>query len=167
MTHPPVHALVYTADGPPRQTQEVCDDPTRAAQSHFRTLRPPCTTLEDKTRLIQGWMHDCVENHNTCDQGLMHRLPKRVLRLTRKIVYLEERLGKRAAYACLSHCWGPRGPAIKLTKDTAERLRAGIAITDLPKTFADAVEVCLQLRIFYLWIDAMCRFDVELMTLHP
>lgn len=72
-------------------------------------------------------------------------------------VYVRELSSIRAVYACLSHCWGPQGPKIKLTHATAKQLGRGILVSALPKTFRDAVNVCQQLGIFYIWIDALCK----------
>lgn len=58
-------------------------------------------------------------------------------------------------YATLSHCWGGILD-MKLTSHTAERLRGGIPISDLPTTFRDAASVTAQLGLEFLWIDALC-----------
>jgi len=98
-----------------------------------------------------------VECHEHCPPRLTSRLPKRVLKITADHVYLREIPNVSAPYACLSHCWGPYGPAIKLTADTVELLHKGYATSELPKTFRDAVNVCRRLGIDYLWIDALCK----------
>ena len=55
---------------------------------------------------------------------------------------------------------------ITLTSQSEELLRTGIRIRDLPKTFKDAVFVCLKLNIRYLWIDSMCIFQDDLSDWH-
>lgn len=62
-----------------------------------------------------------------------------------------------SCYASLSHCWGEKGPSIRLTKSSVAQLKEGVYINTLPKTFAEAAKVCLQLGIYYLWIDALCE----------
>lgn len=84
-------------------------------------------------------------------------LPKRILEIAAEHVFLREQPASPAPYACLSHCWGPNGPAVKLTAETFKCLREGLSIHDLPKTFQDAVEVCRHLGIHYVWIDALCK----------
>ena len=61
-------------------------------------------------------------------------------------------------YIALSHCWGPKGlPDIaKTTKATFKDRTQGIRIPDLPKSFQDAVKICQELGIRYLWIDSLC-----------
>jgi len=58
-------------------------------------------------------------------------------------------------YCCLSHCWGGFQP-VKLETKTSQLLRSGLPLQQLPKTFQDAVEVCLWLGVRYLWIDSLC-----------
>jgi hypothetical protein len=57
-------------------------------------------------------------------------------------------------YIALSHCWGG-SQTFKLTRTTAARLRAGILLTNLPKTFQDAIHVARKMQIQYLWIDSL------------
>ena len=64
----------------------------------------------------------------------------------------------RVPYVTLSHCWGsPEGPCpLMLTSGNASKLSHGIPFNDLPKTFADTVEVIRELGVKYLWIDSLC-----------
>ena len=98
-----------------------------------------------------------MQHHNQCMQREAVPLPKRILEITTEYVFLRERPGSLAPYACLSHCWGLTGPAVKLTDETVGRLRDGVKTSDLPNTFRDAVEVCRHLGIYHIWIDALCE----------
>lgn len=98
-----------------------------------------------------------MQHHKHCVQRTAISLPKRILEITDEYVFLREQPGILAPYACLSHCWGLDGPAVKLTAETFGRLRGGLKTSDLPKTFGDAVEVCRHLGIYYIWIDALCE----------
>ncbi|KAK4499163.1 hypothetical protein PRZ48_009675 [Zasmidium cellare] len=62
------------------------------------------------------------------------------------------------AYTALSYCWGPDRDLV-LTHEAEERLRSGIAASDFPGTLRDAIYVTRQLRIPYIWIDALCIFQ--------
>jgi hypothetical protein len=115
--------------------------------------------------MIQDWTTDCLEHHEHCIQQSAIPLPKRILKITADRVFLQERPEGSASYACLSHCWGPSGPAIRLTANTVGRLCEGFLKSDLPKTFRDAVEVCRHLRIYHLWIDALCKSFCKLLLL--
>ncbi|KAH7386841.1 heterokaryon incompatibility protein-domain-containing protein, partial [Phaeosphaeria sp. MPI-PUGE-AT-0046c] len=61
-----------------------------------------------------------------------------------------------ATYACLSHCWGKTGAALQLRKTTFESLKHGVAVEKLPKTFREAMKICKELGIRFIWIDALC-----------
>ena len=58
-------------------------------------------------------------------------------------------------YMTLSHCWGA-AQLITLRKDNLAELRQGIQLTNLPKTFQDAVAVARWFQIRYLWVDSLC-----------
>ena len=58
-------------------------------------------------------------------------------------------------YLTLSHCWG-QNEVIKLTTATIADMRDGISITKLPRLYRDAITVCQNLEIRYLWIDSLC-----------
>ena len=59
-------------------------------------------------------------------------------------------------YMTLSHCWGS-GTFLKLTQANATKLKNSIIVSDLPKTFQDAVMVAaIWFQCEYLWIDSLC-----------
>lgn len=60
-------------------------------------------------------------------------------------------------YIALSHRWGPRDkvPLCSYSSNIDEHKR-GIPLSKLPKNFSDAARVCIELNIFYLWIDCLC-----------
>ena len=77
-------------------------------------------------------------------------------------VYLEDSdMTRSYEYVTLSHCWGNVQP-IYLTKKTEGTLRAGIKSQNLPKTFRDAVVICLRLGFQYIWIDSLSIFQDNL-----
>jgi hypothetical protein len=87
-------------------------------------------------------------------------LPRRLLLLDDiELAFDQVRLsateGMQGSYAALSYCWGSSVPVITTKHTLADRMRV-ILISDLPKTFIDSIEVCRQLGIKYLWIDALC-----------
>ncbi|CAI9634685.1 unnamed protein product [Alternaria burnsii] len=121
-----------------------------------RRLLPGDTSSDETLQTLQNWIETCVEHHETCAGHKINKLPKRVLEIDGEHVYLREHSKTTAMYACLSHCWGPSGPALKLDKTTSSDLFDGILIDRLPKTFADAVRLCARLNLRFLWIDACC-----------
>lgn len=67
--------------------------------------------------------------------------------------------GKQASgnvdYAVLSYCWGG-SQSLMLTGATSSYLMGGFPIEQLGQTIQDAIRVCQELNIPYLWIDALC-----------
>jgi Heterokaryon incompatibility protein (HET) len=45
---------------------------------------------------------------------------------------------------------------VRLLSHSITSFQKGISITQLPRTFAEAIEVCQQLGLSYIWIDALC-----------
>lgn len=58
-------------------------------------------------------------------------------------------------YAALSHCWGSHETAKTTSKDIDSRLR-NIPFESLPKTSQDAINLCREFKIRYIWIDSLC-----------
>ncbi|CAN9195591.1 unnamed protein product [Alternaria alternata] len=117
--------------------------------------------------LLRTWLEWCDTTHNCNQQNgrsqgasptrliyVGHADPE-VLRL-----YIPQKK-EGVKYTTLSHRWGSHPP----TKDdpryctTDGNLRArlnGFNLSELPKTFQDAVRVTRELDIEYLWIDSLC-----------
>ncbi|KAJ2897351.1 HET-domain-containing protein [Zalerion maritima] len=58
-------------------------------------------------------------------------------------------------YAALSYCWGTDG-VVKCLSSNLEEFQEGIPEVDLQPTIRDAVRVCRELKIAFLWVDALC-----------
>ncbi|KAF4983720.1 hypothetical protein FZEAL_936 [Fusarium zealandicum] len=87
-------------------------------------------------------------------------LPTRVLQVNPDDDHLrlyESEPGETGAYAALSHCWGPleKRPA-RTTDENLSRMRSSISWSELSAVFKDAIWLCKQLGINYLWIDSLC-----------
>ncbi|KAJ4991693.1 heterokaryon incompatibility protein [Stagonosporopsis vannaccii] len=121
-------------------------------------------TCERALAPAKVWMQECLNFHKECQVHTVSSLPRRVLELSDAMVYLREGIKHRlpSNYACLSHCWGKKGPSIRLTRSSASELMEGVRIDALPKTFSEAAKVCLQLGISLLWIDALCIYQDDL-----
>jgi hypothetical protein len=63
-------------------------------------------------------------------------------------------------YIALSHRWGDLSFEEKIefctTQNNIERRLKGFSLSELPKTFQDAVKVTRLLGVPYLWIDSLC-----------
>jgi hypothetical protein len=60
------------------------------------------------------------------------------------------------AWAALSYVWGPEPRTMITTKENIQDRMDCIPVSTMPKAFRDAIELCWQLNIPYLWIDALC-----------
>ena len=116
---------------------------------------------------MKGWLEHCIETHPKChldNTGNDHvpsppTLPSRILYLDDQNDPQSCRLlitnGARGYYAALSHCWGSLQPLTTRRESLLDHLQH-ILYMKLPKTFQDAVTVCKELGIMYLWIDSLC-----------
>jgi hypothetical protein len=63
-------------------------------------------------------------------------------------------------YLTLSHCWGAIGSQkLRLTAESFESFRRGIAVSDLQQTFQDMADIAARLGFQYFWVDCMCIFQ--------
>jgi hypothetical protein len=58
-------------------------------------------------------------------------------------------------YLTLSHRWGD-SPMFKLAGASLENVQSGILLSDLPKTFREAIQITRRFGTSYLWIDSIC-----------
>jgi Heterokaryon incompatibility protein (HET) len=63
--------------------------------------------------------------------------------------------GTRGQYAALSYCWGGDQP-YKTTNSNLNSYTHELASNIFPKTLSDAIKVCREVGIRYIWIDALC-----------
>jgi hypothetical protein len=78
--------------------------------------------------------------------GGQGRLPRLVLTAT---------LAALPKYTTLSHCWGTR-PTLRLMEANLEALVGGLRHDEVPKSYADAIQVTRALGVEYIWIDSLC-----------
>lgn len=118
--------------------------------------------------LLRHWLQDCVRNHLSCAKS-EQTWPTRLLYIgssnssTLRLVENEAEKIKLAdghSYAALSHCWGQPSREEKegscLFDENRYRRLDGFSMTEMPKTFRDAVQVTRSLGLSLLWIDALC-----------
>lgn len=118
-------------------------------------------------RLASQWHSDCKANHSQCGRNQASRSrkwrPTRLISFSPSpgrgtdVVQLVDgaTLPDEAEYVALSHCWGAVD-LISLLASTEAELRAGYPISQLPKTFREAIHVCRWLDYRYIWIDSLC-----------
>lgn len=129
--------------------------------------------------LMFQWLRDCDETHqSTChshnsssanatvlptrlvDVGHANDDSGRVfLRVSKTITRNNAGRPQDLKYIALSHPWGNAAEHdhfCTTRQNFIDRLHGGIPISDLPKTFKDAVLVTRALGIRYIWIDSLC-----------
>ncbi|PVH75774.1 HET-domain-containing protein [Cadophora sp. DSE1049] len=114
-------------------------------------------------KVLAEWIRSCDETHQCYPQDVCF-LPTRVLDVGDKgsgIVRLFcQTRGHTSSgkYLALSHQWGSPSQHRKFCTYTTniDKLKQGIDISDLPKTFKDAVNITRGLGVQYLWIDSIC-----------
>jgi hypothetical protein len=107
--------------------------------------------------LVQGWIKKCDSTHTLCHLQKSSMRPKRLLYILPSddnIVQLVSGAGDEP-YIALSHCWGKGGPT-RTTMVNESGMKRGILISELFKSFQDAVKVVRWIGIQYLWTDSLC-----------
>jgi hypothetical protein len=152
------------------------------AENHSFTApfsRPILTESASLARstLLRGWLRWCDKEHAECERTqaeLVTALPARLLYVgdLGDQNYKQDRLcliGASEAttwqYVALSHCWGQLSKEeqkmVCTTQDNIARRLQGFSMSELPKTFQDAVTVTRELNVLYLWIDSLCIIQYE------
>lgn len=125
---------------------------------------PNSTGHGNVLRIAKMWLENCDRSHN-CKMSSTDSTfdcewyPKRLIDIaSAALPRLLETHSERpdSCYATLSHCWGSNVDFITLSTKNLAKFCAGIAVDILPKSFRDAMTVCKQLGIRYLWIDSLC-----------
>jgi hypothetical protein len=117
--------------------------------------------------LLRTWLKWCDTNHdcNRQNVGPQGASPTRLIYVGHAdaellCLYLPEE-ANGVNYTALSHCWGSHPPSKDNPRycttdgNIAARLNS-FNLSELPKTFQDAVRVTRELGIEYLWIDSLC-----------
>lgn len=133
----------------------------------WRAIRPRTLTnghpLSQKAlQWVKTRLEICSGSHPICPPVMDRPFPKRILAFEKTsggdIIVKVMNVGpgdKMGIYATLSHCWGVELPCV-LTTDNLRSRQHGIPWMELPQTFQDAIQYCLELQISYLWVDALC-----------
>lgn len=114
-------------------------------------------------KVLAEWIRSCDNKHHCYPRDVAF-LPTRVLDVSDSsfgtVSLFCETRGHTSPgkYLALSHQWGSPLQHKKFCtyKGNIEKLKRGINVSDLPKTFQDAVSITRDLGIQYLWIDSLC-----------
>ncbi|KAI1117360.1 heterokaryon incompatibility protein-domain-containing protein [Nemania sp. NC0429] len=155
--------LCRTANGLQLFTSE--QDTAAAVLSTRPIANQPSEGLKD----IAVWLGDCMTNHRRCrsivtsPRGVAKRVkPRRLLHIEkprnqplRLNLQSTDKLDNLPPFAALSYCWGGN-QTFRCDESTVTGFMVGIPLSNLPATIRDAVTVCEQLKIQYLWVDSLC-----------
>ncbi|KAH8786276.1 heterokaryon incompatibility protein-domain-containing protein, partial [Hyaloscypha finlandica] len=113
--------------------------------------------------LINSWLKTCNENllHFSCQKGRSGAATIKKLRfidINNSCIQVTDVPQK---YAALSYVWGAQiMPQMRLTLENFSELTTPQALknswSDVPTTVKDAMKVCENCNIPYLWVDALC-----------
>ncbi|XPT02988.1 hypothetical protein M3J09_012091 [Ascochyta lentis] len=110
--------------------------------------------------VLKVWLQHCVGQHEHCGWKLSETRPMRLLDLNAfpaskniRLVLAKDVSDKD--YATLSYRWGDTN-IFTLTTANYKSLCSQIQFEDLPKTIQDAIMVCRELWMRYVWVDALC-----------
>ncbi|KAK4450354.1 heterokaryon incompatibility protein-domain-containing protein [Podospora aff. communis PSN243] len=140
-------------------------DGSNLAHNHF-SLRDS-TSTSDCSALWHHWLDVCRKTHDQCQplSGDSTFFPARVIEVSSNAnanAHLKWRMTTRngtvpGPYLTLSHCWGsPDHVQIRLTHETFSSFLQDRPVSELPKTFQDAMSITYSLGFRYLWIDSLC-----------
>lgn len=103
----------------------------------------------------------CENSHRACQLlSTVSFVPSRLLKVSSNsgpdyIRLVETRSDGQWTWACLSYVWGGH-QRHKTTRSVLSEYLKDICLEVLPQTIKDAVSVCRELGIPYLWIDSFC-----------
>lgn len=130
-------------------------EPERRGTNNSQALK-----IDMQLKRIKFFLRYCTQRHKLCKSETLPIPAKRVLdlsSLSTGIVRLVETSGIVKPFMALSHCWGPPSRHPLMTRRaTLEEHKTGIALSSLPQSFRDAIKVCSQMDIQYIWIDCLC-----------
>lgn len=135
-------------------------------RSHnHKSWTSPSSDCQASYELARQWIFTCEGTHRNCNAlrriQTQRKLPTRLVDLGDDRNYrkprlcITEGLPLDTAYITLSHCWGGQTP-LQLRKDNFESFTEGMEISQVPKSFRDALKVVAKLKVRYLWIDSLC-----------
>ncbi|KAE8444464.1 hypothetical protein EG329_000555 [Mollisiaceae sp. DMI_Dod_QoI] len=135
-------------------------DPATQILQHVFTTRLLAKNARSRHcyTMARYWLKTCLETHTKQCPLENWQLPSRVVDvglLGDAKIRIHVSKGEVGHWFTLSHCWGGvRGPVT--TTDNLSMRCSGFFISELPRTFRDAVAITRKLGYRYLWIDSLC-----------
>lgn len=161
-----VARISYTLESDKR----LLNDPAYEADggtADFDKSKFSSTSSPETWSLILSWVNKCVAEHNDCDphgdEMTVPWYPTRLVRIHGDIggangsfnIHDTRSQATSGKYATLSHCWGGGSPNRLLTRNLTQ-LQMGAKLSELPKVYAQALQMTFKLGLQYIWIDSLC-----------
>lgn len=119
------------------------------------------TASQSTWGLALRWLDKCTKSHPKCLQNRDARWhPTRLVEvglddLSKVKLHVCEQSCFRQPYVTLSHCWGLH-KIMTLTVNNLDSMCEEIHLSQLPKTFQEAIAITRRLGISFIWIDSLC-----------
>ncbi|KAF5558719.1 heterokaryon incompatibility protein [Fusarium phyllophilum] len=119
------------------------------------------TSSEKVHQLASEWYEACSDSHELCQRlrSSPKFAPSRLIDIGSgdiwKLCLYPQDITDPPEYMTLSYRWA-KSPSMRLLSSNLEVFRKGAPISQLPKTFREAITVARRFSIRYLWIDSLC-----------
>ncbi len=114
---------------------------------------------ERRLSAAKAFLEHCAKHHGECNKldAMLPPMPTRIVLIgDERVTLVAGADAKRDKFVALSHCWGDSQPLRTLKANIDSHHEQGIAISNLPATFVDAIRACKYLGFRYIWIDSLC-----------
>lgn len=131
-----------------------------------RNITDPDLRAASNFGIVRNWLQQCCSDHKGCPSRQQDApLPKRVVdvggtgaggvEIAPFLFVSDDVTPTRGRYAALSHCWGGHIDVV-LTKGKLEDFQHRLPVDSLARNFQDALHICRELGVRYLWVDSLC-----------
>jgi len=140
----------------------ICNDSNPIAERSIWITHDPLFSA--RVPVVKSWLHTCFTEHSNC-QLARTSYPARFLDLGEadcpevRLVNSDQvqQTIHFIQYVALSHCWSASATnPYCTTKANLETNLDSIPLSQLSKTFLDAIRVTRALGLRFLWIDSLC-----------
>ncbi|CAH0031096.1 unnamed protein product [Clonostachys rhizophaga] len=146
------------------------DDTSVASWLQIPRLRKSDVLCEDNIQFMKETINKCTSECSHLETTGF--LPTRLLYLgpdlnssSIRLINRQHIAEIRPKYAALSYCWGSPSDGenqLCTTSDSLGARTAGIDENSMHTVLRDAVKVCRELSIHYLWVDSLCIIQGDL-----
>ena len=168
-------------DSANKKYMELLLRPLDTSESKNKMLHSRPVTSKVDTKLLQSWLQLCLETHRPMENhhfsaggdSFVPQVTKFSIRPL--VIDVKEKciveLPDSARYSTLSYVWGSyEVPQLKLLRENRVWLQKRKSLNQrwehVPNTIKDAISLCADLDVPYLWVDALCivQDDVDIMA---